>query len=772
MSDIFTKIYRDKIKEIHDFLKSDFDILYVSGFSGSGKSYVIKEALKTYENEILNFHHLCFNKTVTDDFLLSFYDTFRTYALKKTITLKKNPEEEFVQKVNFYFKNLEYPSVVVIDNYETVSDNKEIAYLLAHISVFENVKVIIISKKSDFILMENPALSIKTLNFEKINYEEFEYVLKAVFKEETGASLKELYNLTEGYELYLKMVLTYIKSVGISISELLSEFKGKIDINFNDFIIEKQVSLIPQTYYPFLRNLTFIHHSIMPNFINVYSLGNIKQIPYLQSKFFVSEFWGTYYIKSYLRRYFLENTNLQDKSTISKTIIRAYKTELEKSPKDRLLRMSRETIRGLISNLEENMPKGANIEIMPMYNYIQNSIGGNSPWFITSAGAAKKSTRLEQLKQNAKKEKELKETRAKTILQNSQKKPSEFENALDKAKDFENNYNYKEAIKILNSLKKETNSKEENKILYSKLSENLLKINDTNGALSNLKILCSMCEETKDLNTFGKYRIEMGKIYKKTYSFANAKKCFMEISDKKNDVSSNLRAEAKLNLGEIYELENNYNAAIKEYKEAQKIVLMSSGEKDPKLPNITYKAASLYDENGYLEEALEEYNNSIKYSEISGNTSNTIKSYANSGVIYADMGDIETALSYLKYALELSKNNESYVDSYYISRNIADIYKNTEPEKSYEYLNDSLNYAKLSDNTFEIAMSLLELGDYYYNSKQNEQALICYYQAKATLGNNASKEDIERVTTRINDMRIKLGEYIFKGMEQLYDTNN
>lgn len=117
MNDIFTKFYSNYIQDIHDFLDSNSDVLYISGFSGSGKSSVLKTALSSYKKDILNFHHLCFKNTVIDDFLLSFYDSFREHAIKQRIALKKNPEEGFMQKVNFYFKNLEYPAIVIIDNY-------------------------------------------------------------------------------------------------------------------------------------------------------------------------------------------------------------------------------------------------------------------------------------------------------------------------------------------------------------------------------------------------------------------------------------------------------------------------------------------------------------------------------------------------------------------------------------------------------------------------------------------------------------------------------
>lgn len=60
-------------------------------------------------------------------------------------------------------------------------------------------------------------------------------------------------------------------------------------------------------------------------------------------------------------------------------------------------------------------------------------------------------------------------------------------------------------------------------------------------------------------------------------------------------------------MGDIYELENNFEDALNEYKIAHDLIIENEGEFDPILPEISYKTASLYDENGYFDEAIVEY---------------------------------------------------------------------------------------------------------------------------------------------------------------------
>lgn len=767
MDELFTNFYNDYIQEIHDFLNSESDILYINGYSGSGKSSVLKHALNIFQADILKFHHLCFKNTVIDDILLSFYDTFRHYAIKQKISLKKNPETGFMEKVNFYFQNLDYPSVVIIDNFETVSEDSEVIDFLLHISGFQNVKIIIISKNPSCRLIEYPTVSVERIFFDKISYEKFEELINTIFEGADSSLIKEFYDATGGYELYLKMVLSYLDSLNMTLGEFLDEYKEK-DISFEQFMTDKQVSLISNTYYPFLENLACINHNVPLSFMESYGLGDEKFVPYLISKYMISEFFGTYYIKSYVRNYFLDNLSLQNKVSMFNKLISIYENELEKSPKDRILRLSRECIRELIKELKEKLPKVAKINPAPAFSYVAQVKSTNPQWFVTGnmqnrsmSGRALSKRREEKQKNQAKPFEE------KIIAP----KPSLFETFIEKAINNEKEYKFQEAIDILKEAKTIAKTTDEKITVYSKIARNSVKINDYNSALSNLRELCEIVLTEGDIDSFARYRIEIGKIYKKLYAFSRAKNAYEEIIKKEGQISDRVLAYAHLSLGEIFELENNFDKCIEEYKKAFDLMILINDEKDPLMPEICYKLANEYDENAYYDEALVYYKNAVKYSKTSNNDVYLVKSYTNSGVILADMGNNDEASGLLLNAFELSKDGNNLTDTYYIARNIASIYKNIDNDKAYDYLLTALEYARESGNSFEIAISLLELGDFYYDSKQNEQALICYFQAKNQLGSSASKENLDRITTRINDMKVKLGDFVFRGMEELYDRS-
>ena len=119
-------------------------------------------------------------------------------------------------------------------------------------------------------------------------------------------------------------------------------------------------------------------------------------------------------------------------------------------------------------------------------------------------------------------------------------------------------------------------------------------------------------------------------------------------------------------------------------------------------------------------------------------------------------------------ALKIDKNEGNQNGIYFASRQLSMLYRDVEPKKSVEFLQGTLDAATALGDNFKTALSRLELGDYYYNTMNNKLALINYFEAQKALGTGISDENKERISTRINDMKIKMGNAEFKEIAGKY----
>ena len=73
---------------------------------------------------------------------------------------------------------------------------------------------------------------------------------------------------------------------------------------------------------------------------------------------------------------------------------------------------------------------------------------------------------------------------------------------------------------------------------------------------------------------------------------------------------------------------------------------------------------------------------------------------------------------------------------------------------------------------FYIASTALAVGDFYYNRNENEKALENYMQAKEVAQNDFSKDNIEKIALRINDIKARVGEETFTELENKIKNEN
>lgn len=813
MDENFTKFNSNILNKITDFINSrtgqpEADILYISGFQGSGKSEIVNMALKEIDEDILLFRHLCFENSVIDDFLLGFYDTLRYYSLSKKINLKKGLSENFAQKVSFYFKNIDKNSLIIIDNFEIIAANSEIMDFLAHLARYENVKLILISRVLNSEFFENKNLNCETAEIPPNDYFVFKLKVQDNLSIYTEDDIEAFYNATRGYELYLRMTLRYIATVNSTLTEFMEEFK-KRKLEFEDFLLSKIVSLVPPIYLPFLQNMSCLNHSVKIAFIEHYGLGDISLINYLHRKMLISKFDDEIYLKDYLKQYFLSNLSVKEKIDNYGNLIKIYENELAKSPKDRLLRLSRESIRKQIEFIKGNIP---NISSPQTFSgggfYARRAENTPVPWYarlsklrqkgFTEAENSNTQENAEKYTQqnDAASAEETLSTEEHILIeqfrqgktQNSDIKgvKADYRNILNEAKKFEENFDYQGAIQILKNFLEDCSGNSKNipldmKDVYLKLAEDCSKINDFESALNNFNIALKICKENDDKAGTIDIKLLEADLYKKLYRLEKAKNALNEAVETGKEISKNGTAKAFLTLGEIFEMENDFKSAFENYKIAEDFALSSAQNSDDSkalLSEIYYRTAVLYDDGQNTEKSLEYYQKCIDASQNMSNGSCEFlsASYANTGLIYIELWNEtgnekyrQNAHDSLILALNEDTKKENYNGIYTICRQLTRIYGNSDSKKLLEYLNMALEASKNMNDGFKIAISYLEIGDYYYNTRENSSALRNYLDAEKALGKNISAENKQRITTRINDMKIKMENIEFEEILKEYE---
>ncbi|HIQ89411.1 TPA: tetratricopeptide repeat protein [Candidatus Galligastranaerophilus faecipullorum] len=772
------------IDKIKNFYNSTSELLLLCGFSGCAKSEILNKTLEDLDDNTLVFKHLCFEHTAIDDFLLNFYDSFRKFSLEKKVSLKKTMGESFANKVSFYFKDIDKKCIIVVDNYELVSDNIEILNLLAHIASFKNTKVVLVSRDKQVQFFINQNLAVQIIEITPNDFETFKAKIQNEGLSANEDTLEEFFKLSGGYELYLKMVTRYSKTTGISIGDLISEFNKK-SVEFSDFIILKVASLVPGAYLEFLKNLSGLNHAVSIDFIKNYNLGDIRQIDYLERNLLISKIDNDIILRNYFKPYFQNMLSVQEKYRIFTRFVEIYEEELAKSPRDRLLRLSRESIRKQIEMLKQNIPRlgsgGMRIN-QDNFSYISLAQEGANPWFDKKTIDKKqkyldKKRELQNKKPAAKKdfisEEDaliLKEYRRKKLLerqeyQESISEENDFMLEFKKADEYEQTYRYAQAVEILLKLKNKAPDDETKIEILKHLARNSEKLNRFEDALEYYTQTGSLHLIRQDYEKYFKTLLDIAVLYKNLYRFESAKEEYFKIVNTEKPVQKSVVTAAYTGLGDIFESENSISEALKYYR-------LASDFSDPSdiaaNAEITYKTAILYDDMQDFDNAIEFYLKNIQTSTDTTLNKWLSQCYVNLGLIYSYKNDNENAVKYIKLALEKDREDNNPAGVYFASRELSKIYETENLEKAIEYLREALECAKTLHDEFKEAFAYLELGDLYYNFNQDELALECFFEAKKALGENILDENEQIINQRINDMKIKMLPVEFQRIEVNY----
>lgn len=763
------------INEIRNFTISSFDLLFMSGPRGSAKSETVGKLIPELEEHGLVFQHFCFENTVIDDFILNFYDALRNFSLAQKVSLKKFSTDNFKEKVSHYFKTIEAECIIIVENFEKVEENIEIVDFLSHLASYKNVKIIVITKNSEKNLFRFKRIKIKILEIDEIDKDEFKSKL-AVLSEPMRLEVKEkFYEITQGRELYLKMSVKYCTTTNTAIEDLINEFERKKTntfITFEEFLVNKFISLVPAIYKNLLKTLSTLSQPVSAEFLSKYKLGNVAYLEYLSSNYLISMFKDEYYVKDYFRQYVTKTFSIQEKVTYYTNLVEIFENELTKSPKDRLLRLSRESIRKEIESFRKKIPSiSTSAKDQKAFNYLGIA---TSSWedekSYQKSKLHERLTRIKERKNALIKQKEtnvLNKSDKEILRQNREEREKNKRFIIDlinSSRDFAKKYCYQEAIMELERAQKADWENEFQIEILLLLAKNYEYLNEFSIVLEHYEKALELAKQTKD-SRICEIEFLIALIDKKLFKIDDAKEKFQTIVLNKMS-PLNYVAKANIELGEIEEANSNIKAASKYYNNALGISL---GKDMALVCKCYYRLAVLYDE-------YQDYENAIKYYQKNYMTSSERKdnkyysvSLTNLALIYNEQGRYKNAAEYLKLALIYDSEVNDYENMYFSQKELAKIYSRFDEISSIGYFKQALDSAKKMNDIFKEALVHFEMGQLFYDKEEDEKALVNFYNAKIILEKSSDRENIARVNSRIKDIKARMDETGFNIITKKYD---
>ncbi|MBR1616707.1 tetratricopeptide repeat protein, partial [bacterium] len=252
---------------------------------------------------------------------------------------------------------------------------------------------------------------------------------------------------------------------------------------------------------------------------------------------------------------------------------------------------------------------------------------------------------------------------------------------------------------------------------------------------------------------------------KSLFKFKEAKDQFRKIAIH-DDNSIKYRSLASLELAEIAQNEGNLKEAIQEYQNA---LALSMGKDKTIVCSAYYKLALLYDENGDNENASYYYKKNFQTSSNRRENKYYSISLCNLAMISKENSIYDKALQYLKMALSFDSEIDDYENMYFCQIEIAKLYSNFDEEKSDIYFRQALNSANNLKDTFKIALCHFERGEHYYDRGNDKEALISYFKAKNSLKAQENDENLQRINSRIYDIKLRLDKTSFNLIAEQYD---
>lgn len=774
----------NQINKIFSFLNSQKPLLLINGFLGTGKDKIVSHTMAFRNENTILLTYNCFETTILDDILLSFFDDFRKLTAQNIIQTPKAKFENFTQKITAYFETIEKPVIIVLNSFEEIlKENKqEILDFIFHLAGYEKIKIILISR-----VFNNTDFADK-IDYEKVSIlalekSIFEKYLRSVDVKQIGPLSDELYKYTRGYYFYVTLTLKIMKLRNLSLVDFLSGF-NKSFLTFNDFILREGLSLIDPVSGHLFRFLTILRHPISLKLLQTLHLYNEERINFFVENLVLNREGNYVYLQDYYKAIAQNSITDNIAAKLHKGCMELYETQLPLKPLDRDLLISRQTMRREIEYHSMFLPKrpAAATNAVSGAEFLEFPRTQKKTEAMQQEPVSKKETDNKLQKMSFVFDSEEVENQflnnvansIETFISNKVKKNEELQEAaklplieiINLAKQEEVNYNYKRAALLYQTALTRENDEDYYTFLptiYTKTAAVYQNLSDWFNALKYYEQALEFFSSTGDIEKVNLMKWSIAEIYYITFKRDKAKILLNEILESGN-LSTNLEVKTYLSLANLSD--NSPKLVFNYYKRAMEI-LDNTVEKSVQA-ELFFKFALMLDEKGETNLAIRGYKKCI---EVDANPKiNTYLSSAlsNLATIYDETNNSDLAAKYSLESLKIDEMTKNYNGIYVSSMKLAELNLNKDADKALNYFKKAKSCAFELNEPFYIASCDIAMGDFYFNRKENEMALKSYLSAYNIAKTNFSKDNTEKIKIRINDIKARVGEETFKKYENEY----
>lgn len=721
--------YNDILKAL-DFLASDEKLLYIHGFLGTGKRQFVNYVCDFLSHDVIKLEYYCKESTVCDDIFLTFSEQLEKITPNKTFNLNSKISTLEV-KLQKQISVIKKPIMIVLHTCDNISDENMqfVAESLTKISKEANTKIIATTHamKPNLFgeLEENRTIFLKAFTIEI-----FKEFLSMNNVSGSDKQIEDFYAITRGYYFYTALAVKIIQSANLKLAEFIQKIKGS-NTNFDSFIGEFYINLIPTAIRNFFWFLRAIRHGISLNALAIYEIYDEFSVQYLKTNLIV--FQSDEII--YLHDYFAQRVNLiipeKVEIKLHKYIINIYENQLKESLNNRSILISRQALRAEILYHKEKIRllESGQTAVLPQDTKNQNQ---SEPNKFETPSNENQDISVSKLIESAKK-----------LVQEDK-----ITDAIDKLQ------------KVLDTNELDNTTLQDTRLNLARLYK---KINNYQSSIHYYELLEQYYKSNKELINLNYLYYEMTDLYFNNYKHDRAietiKKVIYSV-----DTPQSLMVSSCTLLGNIYTDINNLEEAYSYYQKA--LDSLDENVSDKILSELYFKFALANDDKGNMPIALEYYNRCISISD----NDYLSPAYSNLASCYYEAWNDDDALNCFIKAYNIEKQQNNYEGIYYTASHIAEIMSKNGNPRCLDYLKDAKQSAEFINETFYIIQSSLAMGDYFYNIKgKSKEALAEYLNAKKNAELTDENIDMSSIDKRIKDMSLRMPQKSFMEIAKKYE---